>query len=45
MRAEDRLLHDRFGQVRMLGANSGTKINFRRYSNLAPATTPLILAA
>jgi len=41
MRAEDRLVHDRFGQMRPLPANNGTRVNFRRYSNLAPATTPL----
>lgn len=40
-RAEDNLVHDRFAQPRSLGKKQGTKINFRRYSNLAPATTPL----
>jgi len=36
-RPEEMLVMDRFGQARTLPANSGTKINFRRYSNLAPA--------
>lgn len=40
-RAEALLVHDRFGQMRTLPKNSGTKVNFRRYSNLNPATTPL----
>ena len=40
-RAEALLVHDRFGQIRSLPKKSGTKINFRRYSNLAPATTAL----
>ena len=41
MRSEDRLVHDRYAQMRTLPKNSGTRTNFRRYSNLAPATTPL----
>ena len=40
-RAEALLVHDKFGQMRNLPKNSGTKTNFRRYSNLAVATTPL----
>lgn len=40
-RAEALLVHDRYGQVRNLPKKSGTKINFRRYSNLSTATTPL----
>lgn len=40
-RAEALLVHDRFGQERGLPANNGTRTNFRRYSNLATATTPL----
>lgn len=40
-RAEALLVHDRYGQGRKLPKKSGTKINFRRYSNLAVATTPL----
>jgi len=40
-RAEANLVHDKYGQVRNLPKKSGTKINFRRYSNLATATTPL----
>ena len=40
-RAEALLIHDKYGQVRNLPKKNGTKINFRRYSNLATATTPL----
>lgn len=40
-RAEALLVHDIVAQKRNLPANSGTRINFRRYSNLAVATTPL----
>lgn len=42
MRAVPLFLHTRFGQVRDIPQNSGTNvIKFRRYSNLAVATTPL----
>ncbi len=34
-------VHGRFGQVRSLPRNQGTRINFRRYESLAPATQPL----
>lgn len=40
-RAEDNLLIQGLGQKRILPANSGSKTNFRRYNNLAPATSPL----
>lgn len=40
-RAEALLVHDRFGQIRPLPKKNGTRINFRRYSNLSTATTPL----
>ena len=40
-RAEALLVHDRFAQMRQLPTKSGTRTNFRRYSNLAVATTPL----
>jgi len=40
-RAEALLMHDRFGQKRKLPAKNGTRTNFRRYSNLAVATTAL----
>lgn len=40
-RAEALLMHDRFGQMRSLPKNNGRRTNFRRYSNLAVATTPL----
>lgn len=32
----------RFGQKRTLAQRSGNQIKFRRYSNLAPASTPLV---
>lgn len=42
MRAVPLFLHTRFGQVRDIPQNSGTSvIKFRRYGNLAAATTPL----
>jgi N4-gp56 family major capsid protein len=40
-RAEALLIHDKCGQMRSLPKNNGTRVNFRRYSNLATATTPL----
>ncbi len=40
-RAEALLIHDMCGQKRNLPKKSGTRTNFRRYSNLAVATTPL----
>jgi len=40
-RGLDALVHDRFGQVRPLPKNKGTRINFRRYGALAVNTTPL----
>lgn len=40
-RAEALLVHDKFAQMRPLPSKNGTRTNFRRYSNLAVATTPL----
>ena len=40
-RAEALLMHDMFGQKRSIPKNNGTRTNFRRFSNLAVATTPL----
>jgi len=40
-RAVPALVHGRYGQVRPLPANKGTRINFRRYESLAVNTTPL----
>ena len=40
-RALPALLHDRFGQVRPLPKNKGTRINFRRYGSLPENLTPL----
>lgn len=40
-RAEALLVHDKFAQMRALPEKSGTRVNFRRFSNLAVATTPL----
>lgn len=40
-RAVPELLYSLFGQVRPVPKNAGTRANFRRYGNLAPATTPL----
>ena len=40
-RATALLVHDKFGQMRSLPKNNGTRTNFRRYSNLSVATTPL----
>lgn len=40
-RAEALLVHDMFGQERGLPKKNGTRVNFRRYTNLATATTPL----
>lgn len=34
-------LHGRYGQIRPLPANKGTRINFRRFNSLAVNTTPL----
>ena len=41
-RALPALIHGRFGQVRPLPKNKGTRINFRRINSLAANTTPLI---
>lgn len=42
MRVTPQLVYDKFGQGRFIPANSGVKQNFAfRYSNLAPANTPL----
>lgn len=41
-RALPLLVHDRFGQVRPLPKNKGTKITFRRWGAFAAATTPLV---
>ena len=35
------LVHNQFGQKRPIPANSGRKINFRKFSKLPKATTPL----
>lgn len=35
------LLHGRYGQIRPLPANKGTRINFRRFNALGVNTTPL----
>jgi len=40
-RAEALLVHDMYGQERGLPKKNGTRTNFRRFSNLAVATTPL----
>lgn len=40
-RVNNLIVHDKFAQMRSLPANNGTKVNFRRYNNIAPATTPL----
>jgi len=40
-RALPALLYGKFGQVRPIPKNSGTRINFRRYESLAAATTAL----
>lgn len=40
-REEALLVHDRYAQKRNLPKGSGTRTNFRRFSNLAVATTPL----
>ena len=39
--AEPVLVHNQFGQKRPIPANSGKKINFRKYSKLPKATTAL----
>lgn len=41
-RATAMLLHDKFGQQRSLKSKESESVNFRRYSNLAVATTPLV---
>ena len=42
LRVTAQTVYDRFGQGRFIAANSGVKQNFAfRYSNLAPANTPL----
>lgn len=40
-RAEALLVHDKYAQLRGLPTKNGTRVNFRRYSNLATATTAL----
>lgn len=40
-RALPSLLYSKFGQMRPLPLNEGTRINFRRYGSLVAATTPL----
>jgi len=40
-RSTPKLVHGRFGQLKPVPRNKGTKINFRRYESLAVATTPL----
>lgn len=40
--AEPVLVHNQFGQKRPIPANSGKKINFRKYSKLPKATTALV---
>lgn len=40
-RALPALVHGRYGQVRPLPKNKGTRINFRRYNSFAANTTPL----
>lgn len=40
-RAQPNDIHGRFGQKRPIATRSGNQIKFRRYSQLAPATTPL----
>jgi len=40
-RALPALIHGRFGQIRPLPKNKGTRINFRRFNSLAANTTPL----
>ena len=39
--AQQANIHGRYAQIRPLPKNSGTRINFRRYGQLAVATTPL----
>lgn len=41
MRSVAYFVHDKFGQARSLPTKSSETIKFRRYSNLAAATTPL----
>lgn len=41
MRAVPYFVHDKFGQMKNLPTKSSETIKFRRYSNLAAATTPL----
>lgn len=40
-RALPSLIHGRYGQIRPLPNNKGTRINFRRFNSLAANTTPL----
>lgn len=40
--AEPVLVHNQFGQKRPIPANSGIKVNFRKYSRLPKATTSLV---
>lgn len=41
-RAQPNDIHGRFGQKRPIAMRSGNQIKFRRYSQLTPATTPLV---
>jgi N4-gp56 family major capsid protein len=41
-RAQPNDVHGRFGQKRPVSMRSGNQIKFRRYSQLTPATTPLV---
>jgi N4-gp56 family major capsid protein len=41
-RAQPAAVFDRYGQKRPLAQRSGNQIKFRRYSQLAPASTPLV---
>jgi N4-gp56 family major capsid protein len=42
MRAQPAEVHGRFGQLRPIAQRNGNQIKFRRYSQLAPASTPLV---
>ena len=42
MRAQPSEVHGRFGQLRPIAQRNGNQIKFRRYSQLAPASTPLV---
>lgn len=42
LRATPALLHNKFGQMRPVKMNSGTKPQFRRYNSLDPVVQPLV---